>query len=213
MPSGYTEGISSGKITNFQQFVWTCARGFGAFVMQRDDGLNAPLILLEEPTSYHQDKITQLTEEQKYYNGLTDKEWFEEYTKYIRKTTKDIQDNIYDKIDLKQKYENMLVQVIEWVPPNQDFDELKTFMINQLKESIDWDCKTCYDQDRLSKLDELTFEKYKIDKTTSFHQDIEYHQKRYEEECERVKSRNEWKRKLVESVGLPEKNNTDVVKL
>src|SRR5882762_3281786 len=42
MPTGYTSRLHDGEQT-FEEFLWTCARGMGAFVTMRDAPLDAPL--------------------------------------------------------------------------------------------------------------------------------------------------------------------------
>ena len=52
MPTGYTTDIYNGKDVSFRDFALTCARQFGACIMQRDDPADEkPKIMPEE--SYH----------------------------------------------------------------------------------------------------------------------------------------------------------------
>lgn len=39
MPTGYTAPVVDGEVTELKEFVWRCARAFGALVYLRDDPL------------------------------------------------------------------------------------------------------------------------------------------------------------------------------
>lgn len=202
MPSGYTEGILSGTINDLNDFIWMCARGFGAFITQKDN-IDEPPILKEKPNPYYKNKIKQLLNEQQKYNEYTDNDWQKEYFKYIEDQLKDIDDNIKEKIESKEKYENILNQVKEWIPPNENFHKLKSFMINQIEESIDFDCNTSFWQERKNKISNLKLEQYKRNVLNDINESLILNKEYYDEEVQRVKERNQWKQQLIESIGLP----------
>lgn len=202
MPSGYTEGILSGTINDLNDFIWMCARGFGAFITQKDN-IDEPPILKEKPNPYYKNKIKQLLNEQQKYNEYTDNDWQKEYFKYIEDQLKDIDNNIKEKIESKEKYENILNQVKEWIPPNENFHKLKSFMINQIEESIDFDCNTSFWQERKNKISNLKLEQYKRNVLNDINESLISNKEYYDEEVQRVKERNQWKQQLIESIGLP----------
>lgn len=202
MPSGYTEGILSGTINDLNDFIWMCARGFGAFITQKDN-IDEPPILKEKPNPYYKNKIKQLLNEQQKYNEYTDNDWQKEYFKYIEDQLKDIDNNIKEKIESKEKYENILNQVKEWIPPNENFHKLKSFMINQIEESIDFDCDTSFWQERKNKISNLKLEQYKRNVLNDINESLILNKEYYDEEVQRVKERNQWKQQLIESIGLP----------
>lgn len=202
MPSGYTEGILSGTINDLNDFIWMCARGFGAFITQKDN-IDEPPILKEKPNPYYKNKIKQLLNEQQKYNEYTDNDWQSTYLKYIEDQLKDIDDNIKEKIESKEKYENILNQVKEWIPPNENFHKLKSFMINQIEESIDFDCDTSFWQERKNKISNLKLEQYKRNVLNDINESLISNKEYYDEEVQRVKERNQWKQQLIESIGLP----------
>lgn len=202
MPSGYTEGILSGTINDLNDFIWMCARGFGAFITQKDN-IDEPPILKEKPNPYYKNKIKQLLNEQQKYNEYTDNDWQSTYLKYIEDQLKDIDNNIKEKIESKEKYENILNQVKEWIPPNENFHKLKSFMINQIEESIDFDCDTSFWQERKNKISNLKLEQYKRNVLNDINESLISNKEYYDEEVQRVKERNQWKQQLIESIGLP----------
>lgn len=202
MPSGYTEGILSGTINDLNDFIWMCARGFGAFITQKDN-IDEPPILKEKPNPYYKNKIKQLLKKQQKYNEYTDNDWQSTYLKYIEDQLKDIDNNIKEKIESKEKYENILNQVKEWIPPNENFHKLKSFMINQIEESIDFDCDTSFWQERKNKISNLKLEQYKRNVLNDINESLISNKEYYDEEVQRVKERNQWKQQLIESIGLP----------
>ena len=213
MPSGYTEGIRNGTINDLNDFVWTCARGFGAFVTQKDDFDELP-ILKEKPYPYYKNQIKKSLKEKQKYNEYTEDDWQNEYSKYVKTQLENINDNIKEKEELKEKYENILKQVKDWIPPNEDFYELKSFMIKQLEESIDLDCEISFWKEQKNKILNLNVETYKQDTINNIEEYLLSSKRYYKEEVERVKSRNQWKQQLVDSVGLPkilqEKNHEEL---
>lgn len=202
MPSGYTVGIQNGTINNLNDFIWTCARGFGAFITQKDN-IDEPPVLKEKPYPYYKNQVKKLLKKQQKYNEYTDDDWQKEYFKYIEDQLKDIDNNIKEKIESKEKYENILNQVKEWIPPNENFHELKSFMINQIEESIDFDCNTSFWQERKNKISNLKLEQYKRNILDDINKSLISSKEYYDEEVQRVKERNQWKQQLIESIGLP----------
>lgn len=62
MPTGYTNRIQNGEITEFKDFALACARAFGALISMRDDALDAPMPAEILPdTKYHDDHIAAAT--------------------------------------------------------------------------------------------------------------------------------------------------------
>lgn len=202
MPSGYTAGIQNGTINNLNDFIWTCARGFGAFITQKDD-FDEPPILKEKPYPYYKNQVKKSLNEKQKYNEYTEDDWQNEYSKYVKTQLENINDNIKEKEELKEKYENILKQVKDWIPPNEDFYELKSFMIKQLEESINFDCETSFWEEQKNKILNLNVEIYKQDTINNIEESLLSSKRYYKEEVERVKSRNQWKQQLIESIGLP----------
>lgn len=202
MPSSYTAGIQNGTINNLNDFIWTCARGFGAFITQKDD-FDEPLVLKEKPYPYYKNQVKKSLNEKQKYNEYTEDDWQNEYSKYVKTQLENINDNIKEKEELKEKYENILKQVKEWIPPNENFHKLKSFMINQIEESIDLDCEISFWKEQKNKILNLNIETYKQDTINNIEEYLLSSKRYYKEEVERVKSRNQWKQQLVESIGLP----------
>jgi hypothetical protein len=190
MPTGYTTDIKNG--ITFPQFAMNCARAFGALVTMREEP-NAEIPEEFTPSSYHLNKLLEYEDELKNLHKVDAERLARE--EYI----KEKEDNQFyeeSKHDLKRKYEDMMRQVIIWVPPTSDHVELKKFMIEQINSSMSFDCGD-YPRKEVRLLTEKEWLKKK--KAQLLH-DIAYHAKEYGEECERTEKRNKWIRQLRESL-------------
>lgn len=199
MPTGYTSEIEKG--ISFRQFVLLCARGFGACIMQRDDPMS-DLPKMQEVSDYHTKEISESEAKLKEIKAMSDDSILEEARKEYEKEIASIEDGLRKKNELHQKYTDMLTRVEGWVPPSKDHDELKNFMIDQIIKSIEFDCSGNFYETRLREAKQLTVSDWKAKKIHDTLWNLNYHQKEYIKERSRVQSRNEWIKKLYES--LPE---------
>jgi len=197
MPSGYTSELYDGKPQTFEQFVLQCARAFGATIMQRDDPWDAPLRLPKPSTDYSAERLAQAQNELDRFRGmpaeLVEIEAEESYLAALdawKKAEK-------DKRDREERYRNMLADVMGWVPPTAEHEGLKEFMIQQLEESIRFDCSVWDPPVR------KTADEYRAEKIESAERDIRYHTKSMAEEIERTNGRRGWITDLAESLGVP----------
>jgi hypothetical protein len=99
--------------------------------------------------------------------------------------------------DMREKYENMLEEVISWIPPTTEHHGLKDFMISQIKQSIDFDCRDFY---KGKPLELKTPEEWLEDEMKQAQTDSEYHATEWMKERERVEKNNQWIRDLRKSL-------------
>jgi len=191
MPTGYTYKIGEG--ISFEDFVLLCARQFGACIMQRDDNANDKP-KLQKPSDHYEKKLKKYIKYKK--PTKTD------FKKYVNKSIKELEKDNKNKTVLRKKYENMLKNVKSWQPPTSDHTNLKQFMIDQIAESIDFDCNNNYNDKEIKRLDSLTYESYCKDEENSFKKMREYYAEELSEEKKRVDSRNNWIISLYNSLGL-----------
>lgn len=195
MPTGYTAAIKDGA--TFEQFVWSCARAFGAFVMQRDDASDAPPVLNEKPSKYEEKRLKEALAEQKRLGTLTDAQWRQEWETYRDETNaRNVEQNA-EYAALEEKYRAMLARVRDWTPPTKDHAGLKKFMVEQIEESIKFDCDPIV-------VEVQPFDEWKQGQIADAAEDIIDARKSLAEEVERVAKRNKWKADLMASVPLPE---------
>lgn len=198
MPTGYTAGIKDGE--TFEEFVWNCARGFGALILMRDEPSDAPIPKFA-PCDYN---ANQLKSAQSRLARLEKMSLSEAAAEAKTAYQNEVQANkrYQDESDaLKVKYQKMLRKVEAWNPPTPDHQGLKKFMAEQIGDSIKFDC-----HDYTVNAPVLQTPKaWLAGQIANAKRDIAYHTKEQAEEVERTNSRNQWVEALDKSVRRPDK--------
>lgn len=150
MPTGYTADFET-KDVSFTDFVWHCARGFGAFSHMRDD-FNQPLNYPNINCDHYDNEISKYQKELLYFDQISDDDLRASLVSETEKNIKFFAERVAEKVKLSLKYNDMLDKVNNWNPPTSNHIGLKSFMIEQLKTSIDFDCNIKFD---LSQIEDL----------------------------------------------------------
>lgn len=201
MPTAFTAMIGEENAT-FNEFVWACARGFGALLCMRDDRGDSPIPLKLESNGYYESALqnakTELEELQakpdSYFESLSVKEAVD--------SPLELQHRELKRQELLKKYESALKDVVEWQVPSQEHVKLKEFMLNQLKESITYDCVL----QRVKSKDEpvtLSASDIKAMRVKSARSSVQYYERLVKENVESIDGCNLWLKGLQDSVGLP----------
>jgi len=186
MPSGYTSEIYNGKDITFKDFALRCARAFGPCMHQRDDDGNDKPKLREKDNNdnYHIEKINEA------------KKWVKptkaEFDDYVVKQTAYYNEQIDEQNKLKVRYENMLKQAKKWTPPTSEHKRLKEFMIEQLTQSMNFDCESDHYEQKLIEIKNLTYKKHIKDLQASNKRAIKYHTKQLKKENDIDDKANKW---------------------
>ena len=189
MPTGYTAAIKDG--ITFEQFVWGCARGMGALVMMRDEPSNAPIPERFEPqTAYHDSALAEAEKQLAWLRQMPAAEAQREADRDFATQTAQQAEMIQKSVDLRNKYHAILAQVIAWTPPTPDHIGMKTFMTEQLTESIKWDCNEDYYREHPAV--RLTGAEWVAARISKFERDVAYHTEQRAAEVERTEQRNNW---------------------
>lgn len=194
MPSGYTADVESGKVTEFRDFALQCARAFGALIMMRDDPLGTPIPDEFTPDNYHAKKVVETMAELKRIEVMSSVDVAAECEREYAEASKRHRESVERSTEVRNRYNAMLAKVMEWEPPSPDHIELKNFMVQQLTESLKFDCSELPPPERWSPAD---WRQRQIERLTK---DLEYHIKGDQDEHERTASRNRWVRQLRESL-------------
>lgn len=203
MPTGYTAELMD-KGQDFRTFVLTCARAFGACIMQRDDPMqDEPK--KQEPSDYHtkalavaQERLRTLKAmslEQQRAKGLAMRSEAVESAKASL-----LRDRIQN-----DRLDEMASQVRAWEPPTDEHKGLKDFMLDQIKISrhdIAWGEKY------VREAEDKTPDAYFVEAVSSAVRDLDYHAREHGKEVERTNGRNDWIERLYES--LPSKGEVNV---
>lgn len=196
MPTGYTSKVAEG--ISFEEFVMICVRGMGVCVSMRDESMDKHIPKEFEPSDYHKKEIIRLKRElvalQKADYLKVEKLAEKEYNKEVKYRLK----RIDEKEALKKKYIDMITAVNFWAPPTKEHDGFKKFMLDQLQQSLEFDCNiTYYLESRPVKLSGGAWLNTQVVRKRK---DIVYHEVQDKEEVERVADRNLWIKQLRESL-------------
>jgi len=199
MPTGYTSQIAEG--ISFEQFVLRCARAFGALITMRDEPFDTPIPEKFEVADYHLKQIADARAECNRIRAMSTEEMNAEALKDFEQECQARDKRIKAAYDLRTKYRKMLDEVNLWQPPTPDHQQLKTFMQDQIKSSIDFDCGIDlikqYEDEQIKRLTGKEWQQKEIQRLET---DIDYHRGEHDKECERVAQRNKWVKELRESL-------------
>lgn len=203
MPTGYTAGIIDGEITTFQQFAKKCIRAFGAAIHMRDDQSDSEYTP-RTPSKYHIDAINNLKSKIKELESISDEDMVYNEVKKLRERKE------YHIDSIKKSNENSIIlnqildKVLLWTPPTIDHEGIKTFMIDQLKQTIQHDCNTEYSIKNISEIEKqlkginaTTLRKKIINEKK---ESLKYHTKQYKEDIKRCEESNKWVDDLINSL-------------
>jgi hypothetical protein len=196
MATGYTHKVQEGKVTEFRDFAWECARAFGALITMRDDPMDAPIPeAFKVDTSFYDQMVERgkrrLASLYEMSAADADKEAAAAHADAMRGW----QERKAERDQQRVRYLAMLEKVKAWVPPSSDHYGMKDFMLEQLQSSLKFDC-VGYDNPPEPMIGSawLTEEKRRAQR------DIDYGTEQRAEEIERVESRNRWLTQLRESL-------------
>ena len=197
MPTGYTAPIEHG--ISFEKFALNCARAFGACVSLRDEPGGGEAIPEEfAPSDYHEKNAARDREELAAVIAMTPQEREQAAAKKWEDGENYRLAALATRQKLRAAYEEMLAKVNAWVPPTPDHVGLKTFMRNQIENSIDFDCGEEYYS---APKPRLSGEQWALERTAQIARDIEYHAQEYAEELKRTADRTAWVKALRASLG------------
>lgn len=198
MPTGYTDKIKDG--ITFQEFAMNCARAFGACLSMRDDPTSTPIPEEFEPSPYHAEQLEKAVQEVDDFNNLTDRQLQHMFKQCVSDGIKRQSTYIKEKNELREKYEEMLDKVHQFEPPTSEHTEYKNFMINQITESIKFDCNNKYDEELIEDLEKMTFDEWYENQVEVLNRAVEYHMEQKEKEEKRCLDRSMWVIELREAI-------------
>jgi hypothetical protein len=196
MPTGYTAAIADG--IDFPTFAMDCARAFGACITLRDEpGGGDKIPESFEPDNYYQESIDRVHAKMAELRLMSpaevdrkaEQEWKDEEAQRIER--------LQEKADLRAKYEAMVAEAESWTPPTPEHVGLKQFMIDQINESIRFDCSTAYLDNPVER---LSGEAWLADQLKRCESELQYYEAQNRKEIERASERTAWVRVLRDSL-------------
>jgi hypothetical protein len=204
MPTGYTAGIIDGEITTFEQFATQCTRAFGATIHMRDNPLDSPYEP-RTPSEYYVNSLQSQREKLEETKTMTDEAIVRDFENLLNDSLK------YHERELEKTKVNLgrLNSIMEsaksWVPPTEDHEGVRDYMIDQLEITIKADGDPSYHVNKIvqakKELEEGIDPKvYREEKIKESEDRIAYYEGEVQKELERCKQSNDWMDKFLESI-------------
>jgi hypothetical protein len=192
MPTGYTYKIEEG--CTFPEFIWGCARAFGALISMRDSPADEPVPEKLEPAPYYLDAVNEARGELARLDFMTDDEVRRRICEEREEAEADNRRYREDHAAKKAKYLAMRRDVDAWVPPTADHVGLKRFMLDQIEISMP--CDPCYQRE----LPIAEPAEWIGKRRTELLKNLIRSMEEWKKEVERTDSRNEWLQQLRQSI-------------
>jgi hypothetical protein len=195
MPTGYTAGILDGEIKSFSEFAKLCVRNFGAAMHMRDWDFKSEY-KKAEPMDYHPKQLEKAKNDLENLNKITDSELVREESISLLEERKRCLKRMEEIRDQSKVLGTFLAEAIAWTPPTKEHQGYKEFMVNQITETIKFDCSVSYYQGTIQDIDKkmalLNAKSIREERKAKHEKDIKYHTEEYNKEVERINKSNEW---------------------
>ena len=204
MPTGYTAGIIDGEITTFEQFATQCTRAFGATIHMRDNPMDSPYEP-RTPSEYYTNSLQSQREELERMESLTDEDIVQEFETSMRDSLEYHEKGLEkDKANL-EKLNSILASAKSWVPPTEEHEGLRTFMIEQIESTIKVDGDPSYHVNKIVQIKQemeggIDPKSYRGKKIKEIEDKIFYYETEHQKELVRCKQSNDWMGKFFESI-------------
>lgn len=202
MPSGLTYKICNGTDTSLRDFALTCVRQLGAGYRASEQGEkelprdHAPKIMVSD---YHLKQIKNAEEELEKWlvvkrNPEKAMRLYTEEKEAREEANKDYEIKDDEK---RKRYENMIKRVKNWNLPEK-YASLKSLMLQQLQDSLDWDCRK---KDAAPLYSELPPIDEWIENNIQYAiKDLQYHHEEFKKAQESVNTTNEYLQGLYDEI-------------
>jgi hypothetical protein len=196
MPTGYTAKlIEEGQA--FPEFVMTCARAFGALVEMRDDPLDAPIPDKFEVPPYHADQLRLAQQQASELANMSEEQRIEYGSRIKKEEIESREASIAKNNATNAKIAAMARQVEAWTPPTSEHEDLKAFMLEQLRASLE---SNDYLEERLDQVKRQSPLGLWHGAHSQALRSIVYHAKENEDAYARAAKRTTWVRELRRSL-------------
>jgi len=188
MPTGYTAGVASGEIKDFNTYALMCARAFGACVTLRDDPLSSDIPMFE--VSEHTIKAYEQAKQDWFdFENMSDALLRTLYFESCCEKEELARQRIEEKELEKSRYMAMLEQALKFVPPTIEHAEYAKFIVEQLTESIRFDCDDSYYRVDLGR---PSFAEWFVKEQDARKDRYSWYENHLHKETESVKKKNQW---------------------
>ena len=204
MPTGYTAGILDGKVNTFEEFATVCTRAFGATIHMRDNPMDSPYEP-RTPSDYHTNSIQSKRERLEEIESMSDEKIVEDFNTQLEEDLKYHQTKMEEDKRNLEKLNSMLESAKSWIPPTEDHQPFRNFMIEQIESTIKVDGDPSYHVNKMvgikKQMEEgINPKEYREETIQEIKSQISYHETEYQKELVRCKDSNDWMDKFFESI-------------
>ena len=204
MPTGYTAGFLDGKVNTFEEFATVCTRAFGATIHMRDNPMDSPYEP-RTPSDYHTNSIQSKRERLEEIESMSDEKIVEDFNTQLGEDLKYHQTKMEEDKRNLEKLNSMLESAKSWVPPTEDHQPFRNFMIEQIESTIKVDGDPSYHVNKIvgikKQMEEgINPKEYREETIQEIKSQISYHETEYQKELVRCKDSNDWMDKFFESI-------------
>ena len=197
MPTGYTAGVGDGTVTSFRQFALDCARAFGACITMRDDPGGGESIPEEfTPSLFYAEWLERARARLAAVEAMTQDDVIAAAANANIERIQSYRERVAQREETRSRYEAMYKAAQKWSAPTPEHAELRKFMLDQLSQSISFDCNSAYDVEPVP----VTSAEWLATELANCRRDMERCSKDHSEEVERTAGRNAWIKALRESL-------------
>lgn len=194
MPTGYTDPVRSGEITELKDFAAKCAPAFSAFIHLRDDA-DKTLRYPKADTEFVAEQLAKALKERSRWRDSSEEEKYAEWSEYYVGRLAEYQRDKARRASEEARYRNMLAQVVS-LDVDSRLSNFKNFMIEQLESSIEFDCSPT---DWYKPVEYVEWVKARYE---SVEDDVVYFNKKAKEAYERHEERIEYINLMAETFGF-----------
>lgn len=196
MPTCYTAPVQEGEVTELKDFAAACARAFGAFIHQRDEGNVALRMPKNNGSKWYKESLQKARDRQAVWNTMTEEEKYAEWSEYYNEAVVRKHEAAARKAVERGRYEAMLAQV-QAVDVDSRLQNFKNFMVEQLESSIDFDCKDLGDY-----YTPTEYVEWCEAQERSIKRDLEYYPERIAEDEKRYQEQVEYIQLMCDTFGF-----------
>lgn len=203
--TSYTSGILDGRITTFEQFAKQCVRAFGASVHMKGESIVVEY-KKNEPTDYYRKYVELYKKNLAEIETMPDDELIKDEQRQLKESIERYKIAINEKIKNKKLLTGFLIQAENYIPPTEEHNRFKEFLIQQLKDTIACDGDDSYYIKAVGKaenvLANLKPDELRKKRLESAKHNLEFYQNKYDMDIKGCNEGDEWVKKIFDSFNI-----------
>lgn len=200
MPTGYTAPIVEGTMDNGKDFLWRCARAFGAMVEMRDMDLDVPIPEAFHVPTYYIDSLTRALTALNTWKALSTEDRYNRWSAERLEMSDRWLTEKQRKAEVRQRLEKVLSDVVAWIPPSGDHTELQAYALDQVNGELER-----YEEQSLDPPKPIPFSEWETRQTEKLLKDLAWSAEALAKQERLARERTVWVEALRESLaGLSE---------